>query len=112
MCSTTSFNSASMSVSRILNFFQLLKCNGSKLTNLTSTVHQNWRIVSIHKRFYALSQRKRNAQRQFIDDVLLRREFFQRYMFLYITKTSVHLHYTSLSTLDYSFADSTQESLL
>ena len=76
MCSTTSFNSASMSVSRILKFFQLLKCNGSKLTNLTSTVHQNWRIVSIHKRFYAVSQRKRNAQRQFIDDVLLRREFF------------------------------------
>ena len=33
-------------------------------------------------------------------------------MFLYITKTSVHLHYTSLSTLDYSFADSTQDSLL
>ena len=113
MCSTTSFNSASMSVSRILKFFQLLKCNGSKLTNLTSTVHQNWRIVSIHKRFYAVSQRKRNAQRQFIDDVLLRREFFfQRYMFLHITKTSVHLHYTSLSTLDYSFADSTQDTLL
>ena len=76
MCSTTSFNSASMSVSRILKFFQLLKSNGSKLTNLTSTVHQNWRIVSIHKRFYAVSQRKRNAQRQFIDDVLLRRKFF------------------------------------
>ena len=63
--------------------------------------------------FYAVSQRKRNAQRKFIDDVLLRREFFfQRYMFLYMTKTSVHLHYTSLSMLDYSFADSTQDSQL
>ena len=51
--------------------------------------------------------------RESIDDVLLRREFFfQRYMFLYMTKTSVHLHYTSLSMLDYSFADSTQDSLL
>ena len=75
MCSTTSFNSASQ---QDLKFFQLLKSNGSKLTNLTSTVHQNWRIVSIHKRFYAVSQRKRNAQRQFVDDVLLRREFFFR----------------------------------
>ena len=76
MCSTISFNSASMSVSRILIFFELLKCNGGKLTNLTCTVHQNWRIVSIQKRFYAVSQRKQTAQRKFIDDVLLRREFF------------------------------------
>ena len=111
MCSTISSYSARMSVSRILIFFELLKCNGGTLTNLTSTVHQNWRIVSIQKRFYAVSQRKRNAQRKFKDDVLLRREFFfQRYMFLYMTKTSVHLHYTSLSMLDYFFADSTQDS--
>ena len=76
MCSTISFKFMSMSISRNLVFCELLKCNGGTLTNLTSTVHQNWRIVSIQKRFYAVSQRKRNAQRKFIDDVLLRREFF------------------------------------
>ena len=65
-----------MSVSRDLIYFELLKCNGGKLTNITSTVHQNWRIVSIRERFYAVSQRKRNALRMFIDDVLLRRESF------------------------------------
>ena len=59
-------------------YFELLKCNGRKLTNITSTVHPNWRIVSMRKRFYAVSQRKRNAQGMFIDDVLPRRESFFR----------------------------------
>ena len=67
-----------MSVSRDLIYFELLKCNGGKLTNITGTVHQNWRIVSIRKRFYTVSQRKRNAQGKFIDDVLLCRESFFR----------------------------------
>ena len=65
-----------MSVSRDLIYFELLKCKGRKLTNITSTVHQNWRIVPIWKRFYAVSQRKRNAQKKFVDDVLLHRESF------------------------------------
>ena len=92
-----------MSISRNLIFCELLKCNGGKLTNFPSKAHQNWRIVSIKKRFDAVSQRKRSPQRKSKDDVLLRREFFfQRNMFLYMIKTSVHLHYTSLSVYNYS----------
>ena len=84
-------------------FCELLKCNGGKLSNFPSKAHQNWRIVFIQKRFYAVSQRKRIAQRKYKDDVLLRREFFfQRNMFLYMIKPSGHLHYTSLSVVDYS----------
>ena len=101
-----------MSVSRDLTYFELLKCNGGKLTNITGTVHQNWRIVSIRKRFYTVSQRKRNAQRKFVDESCCALVFLQRYMFLYMTTTSVLLHFTPLSMLDYSFAVSTQDSQL
>ena len=33
-----------MSVSRDLIYFELLKCNGGKLTNIMSAFHQNWRM--------------------------------------------------------------------
>ena len=80
------FKSASMSVSRNLIFCEQLKFNWGKLTNLTSKVHQNKRIVPIQKRFHAVSQRKRNVQRKSTDDVFPSRESFFRdtYSFIWI----------------------------
>ena len=83
MCSPISFKFMSMSISRNLVFRELLKCNGGKLTNLTSTVHRNWGIVSIQKRFYAMSQSIQNCQRKSKNDVSLPNDnVFQMYLYM------------------------------
>ena len=85
MCSTISFKFMSLSISRNLVFCELLKCNGGKLTNLTSIVHRNWGIVSIQKLFYAVSQSIQNRQRKSKNNVCLPNDnVFQ--MYLYMTK--------------------------
>ena len=81
MCSTISFKFMSMSISRNLVFCELLKCNGGKLTNLTSIVYRNWGIVSIQKLFYAVSQSIQNCQRKSKNDVCLPNDnVFQMYL--------------------------------
>ena len=83
MCSTISFKFMSMSISRNLVFCELLKCNGGKLTNLTSIVHRNWGIVSIQKLFYAVSHSIQNCQRKSKNDVCLPNDnVFQIYLYM------------------------------
>ena len=83
MYSTISSKFMSMSINRNLVFYELLKCNGSKLTNLTSTVHRNWGIVSIQKLFYAVSQSIQNCQRKSKNDVCLPNDnVFQMYLYM------------------------------
>ena len=83
MCSTISFKFMSMSISRNLVFCELLKCNGGKLTNLTSIVHRNWGIVSVQKLFYTVSQSIQNCQRKSKNNVCLPNDnVFQMYLYM------------------------------